>query len=267
MRSRRDITVAIGIVIGLACAGLPFAALAQNFFPGFLNPFGAQRAAPTFGAPVQQGAPPRAPAAPVQQGTPPGTQPHARSSADRVRRGAPSGTQRQASTPADPDHEPPPTHTRRHRVGRRVAHHDEGQAWCVRDCDGRYFPISGLDDKSQAESCSNFCPASQITLVHGDDIDSAETDNGKRYSELPNAFRYRKELVAGCTCDGKGQTGLAKIGIDNDRTLRKGDIVAGAEGLQVAKHDADMHSAPEFSPLSRSARARFRHLPVVASGR
>lgn len=143
---------------------------------------------------------------------------------------------------------------------------DGGQAWCVRSCDGRYFPITGPDNKSRAESCNSFCPASQTSLVHGSDIDSAVTDDGKPYSELPNAFRYRKELVAGCTCNGKDPTGLASIPIDNDPTLRKGDLVTGDNGLQVATRDAS-RGGPNFTPLPQSAQARLRNLPVVAAGR
>src|SRR5215469_13195582 len=44
---------------------------------------------------------------------------------------------------------------------RQRAAYGGGQAWCVRTCDGRYFPITGNDAQSKAESCSGFCPASQ----------------------------------------------------------------------------------------------------------
>lgn len=142
-----------------------------------------------------------------------------------------------------------------------------GQAWCVRTCDGRYFPVTGPDDKSRIAACNGFCPASQIALVYGSDIDSAATANGRPYSELPNAYRYRDELVAGCTCNGKDQVGLAHVSIDNDPTLRKGDIVAGAKGLEVVTRSANHRGGSNFSPLPQSAQARFRHLPVVASGR
>jgi hypothetical protein len=141
-----------------------------------------------------------------------------------------------------------------------------GQAWCVRGCDGRYFPITGADDKSRAASCNSFCPASQTSLVYGNDIDSAVTEDGKPYSELPNAFRYRSELVAGCTCNGKDPAGLASIAVDNDPTLRKGDLVAGQNGLVVATRNASRGSA-NFTPLPPSAHARFRDLPVVAAGK
>jgi hypothetical protein len=143
---------------------------------------------------------------------------------------------------------------------------DTGQAWCVRSCDGRYFPITGPDGKSRAQSCNSFCPASPTSLVYGSDIDSAVSEDGKPYSELPNAFRYRNELVAGCTCNGKDPAGLAAVPIDNDPTLRKGDLVAGKQGLEVVTRDASRGGA-NFTPLSRSAKARYRNLPVVAAGR
>ena len=85
-----------------------------------------------------------------------------------------------------------------------------GQAYCVRSCDGRYFPITAGDGQSRAASCNSFCPASDTKIVYGSSIDHAATENGKPYSELPNAFRYRNELVAGCTCNGKDQFGSSE---------------------------------------------------------
>jgi hypothetical protein len=137
------------------------------------------------------------------------------------------------------------------------------QAFCVRTCDGRYFPISGSNGQSRAESCNNFCPASETKVVYGSNIDNAATESGKPYSELPNAFRYRNELVAGCTCNGRDQIGLAPVKIENDPTLRNGDLVAGADGLMVAGHVADKRGASlNFSPASASLRSR---VPVMAS--
>jgi hypothetical protein len=137
-----------------------------------------------------------------------------------------------------------------------------GQAYCVRGCDGRYFPIAGTDKESKAASCNSFCPASQTELVYGNTIDHAATENGKPYSELPNAFRYRNEIVAGCTCNGKDQFGLAPVSIENDPTLRKGDLVAGADGLTAAP---DKRTAQNYTPLPRSVRSHYRQVPVVAA--
>jgi Protein of unknown function (DUF2865) len=148
----------------------------------------------------------------------------------------------------------------------RTGYSGGGQAYCVRTCDGRYFPISSTNGESRAASCNNFCPASETKVVYGSTIDNAATENGKPYSELPNAFRYRNEIVAGCTCNGKDEVGLAPVKIENDPTLRRGDIVAGADGLMVAGRGADKRAASlNFSPASESVRARYQRVPVVAS--
>jgi hypothetical protein len=140
------------------------------------------------------------------------------------------------------------------------------QAFCVRTCDGRYFPISNSGNQSLAASCNSFCPASETKVVYGGNIDNAVTDGGKPYSELPNAFRYRDELVAGCTCNGKDPTGLASVKIEDDPTLRKGDIVAGDNGLMVAARGADRRGASlDLAPAPEQIRSRYRRVPVVAA--
>jgi Protein of unknown function (DUF2865) len=148
----------------------------------------------------------------------------------------------------------------------RGAYSGGGQAYCVRTCDGRYFPISASGGESRAASCNSFCPAGETKVVYGGSIEDAATENGKPYSELPNAFRYRNELVAGCTCNGKDTFGLAPVKIENDPTLRKGDIVAEPGGLMVAGRAADRRGASlNFSPVPASVRSRYQRMPVVAS--
>jgi hypothetical protein len=139
------------------------------------------------------------------------------------------------------------------------------QAFCVRTCDGRHFPVTASDNASKAASCESFCPASETKVFYGSSIDNAAGENGKPYSELPNAFRYRNELVAGCTCNGKDQIGLAPVKVEDDPTLRKGDIVAGGNGLLVAGRSADKRGASlNFSPASDKVRAKYERVPVVA---
>jgi hypothetical protein len=135
--------------------------------------------------------------------------------------------------------------------------------YCVRTCDGRYFPISSDGKQSAAEGCKNLCPASETKIFSGSSIDVASSNDGKPYSALPNAFRYRKELVAGCTCNGKDTIGLASIKVDDDKTLRRGDMVATKDGLEVVTGVGDRK--PSFAAASTSARNRFQHPPVVAS--
>lgn len=154
----------------------------------------------------------------------------------------------------------------RYEAPRQRSSYGGGTAYCVRGCDGRYFPAQGTDAQSKAQSCKSFCPASETSLVYGSNIDDATTESGKSYSDLPNAFRYRNEIVAGCTCNGKDPAGLAQVKVEDDPTLRKGDIVAGAGGLVVASRNANDRRgvAMNFSPLPDSVRAKFRQVPVVA---
>ena len=149
--------------------------------------------------------------------------------------------------------------------GSRGRTYSGSKAYCVRTCDGRYFPISASGNQSRAASCNSFCPASETRVVYGSNIDGAVAEDGKSYSELPNAFRYRDELVTGCTCNGKDPVGLAEVKVEDDPTLRKGDIVASPEGLMVAVRGADRRGASlAFSPAPDSIRSRYQRVPVVA---
>ena len=74
------------------------------------------------------------------------------------------------------------------------------------------------------------------------------------------------ELVAGCTCNGNDQIGLAPVKIEDDPTLRRGDIVAGSGGLMVAGRGADRRGASlNFSPAPDRIRSRYQRVPVMAS--
>ena len=84
------------------------------------------------------------------------------------------------------------------------------------------------------------------------------SEDGKPDSALANAFRYRNEIVAGCTCNGGDQFGLAPVKIEDDPTLRRGDIVAGENGLVVASRSADRRGAALTSRRRRiGLRAKY----------
>jgi len=110
-----------------------------------------------------------------------------------------------------------------------------GQAYCVRLCDGRYFPLQPHPTASPSQLCSAFCPASQTRIYRGNEIQTAVGPDGGRYAELKNAYLYRKTLVAGCTCNGKDSGGLVTLDASNDPTLRPGDTVATPEGQTTVK--------------------------------
>jgi len=72
--------------------------------------------------------------------------------------------------------------------------------------------------------------------------------------------------VAGCTGNGKDQFGLAQINVEKDPTLRKGDIVAGENGLVVANPGrSNKRASSSFSPASKELQERYGRVPVVAA--
>ena len=132
-----------------------------------------------------------------------------------------------------------------------------GNTYCVRLCDGRYFPLSAPAVSSRAgpaKVCSALCPAAKTAIFRGGDIDRASGARGERYADLDNAFVYRQKLVPDCTCNGRDAFGLAHIDVDKDPTLQAGDIVATRSGLQVFRGTRGAAARAEFSPIrDRSA--------------
>lgn len=106
-----------------------------------------------------------------------------------------------------------------------------GTAFCVRMCDGRYFPIQGTANAQPGQICNSLCPASKTKVFAGPDISRAVAADGARYSALNVAFRYREETVDNCTCNGRTSYGLVTLDARNDPTLRAGDLVATPAGL------------------------------------
>ncbi len=131
-------------------------------------------------------------------------------------------------------------------------------AYCVRLCDGRYFPMQRHANANPVQLCNSFCPASKTEVFNGSAIDYAVAANGARYASLENAFVYRKQIVAGCTCNGRDVFGLAPIETGADPTLRPGDIVVTAEGPMSFKAGRWARAAVDIKPAA---------LPVAATPR
>ena len=127
-----------------------------------------------------------------------------------------------------------------------------GPAFCVRSCDGKYFPLM-RGAASPAQMCQAFCPASPTKVFFGSSIDSAYAASGERYADSENAFAYRKALRADCTCNGHNPAGLASIDLAMDGSLRSGDALATADGL-VAYSGIRVGNDqnPDFTPVTSS---------------
>ena len=119
-------------------------------------------------------------------------------------------------------------------------------AYCVRLCDGHPFPVQSVGG-SAAQACASMCPAAQTKLFNGGSIDHAVSSDGKRYAALPAAFVYRKQLVSGCTCNGKSPGGLVHGDAQSDPTLRPGDIVVTNKGL--VNYRGSNGRGADFSPV------------------
>jgi Protein of unknown function (DUF2865) len=145
-----------------------------------------------------------------------------------------------------------------------------GPAFCVRSCDGRYFPLTMRGNATPVAICQAFCPASATKVFYGSNIDGAASSTGERYADSENAFAYRKALRADCTCNGRSPFGLAPVDLALDTSLRTGDVIATTDGL-VAYTGVRVgtNQAAEFTPvasypgLTTEVRARLGEMKVA----
>jgi hypothetical protein len=131
---------------------------------------------------------------------------------------------------------------------------------CVRACDGFYFPISYstvpsrfLDD---ARSCQRLCPAAEAELYSfrnpGENMEQAVSVSGQPYTSLPNAFRYRKEVSAACSCRRPGQSWADALkNADDSSTLANGDIVVTDQNAKALSQPK-----PQSKPATSGAAAQ-----------
>jgi Protein of unknown function (DUF2865) len=128
-------------------------------------------------------------------------------------------------------------------------------AYCVRMCDGRYFPIQRNVSATPIQLCNALCPASKTKVFSGGEIHGATATDGTRYADLANAFVFRERLVANCTCNGKDAFGLAPLDVAADPTLRPGDVVTTENGLMAvtgARPKKGSTRTAEFTPVDKS---------------
>lgn len=131
-------------------------------------------------------------------------------------------------------------------------------AYCVRLCDGRYFPLQRQVAASPVELCNAFCPAARTKVFYGGEIDGARAHDGSRYAGLEHAFLYRKQIVPDCTCNGQTPSGLAAIDPAKDPTLRPGDLVANDKGLMAFRgtRGRGASETATFTPVDKARLAR-----------
>jgi uncharacterized protein DUF2865 len=151
----------------------------------------------------------------------------------------------------------------------RQAASGSGPAFCVRSCDGKYFPLA-RGNATPVQMCQAFCPASATKVFFGSTIDGAYASNGERYADSENAYGYRKALRTDCTCNGRGPAGLAPVDLTLDTSLRPGDVIATTNGLVAYSGvKAGVNQTVEFTPvasypgLTADVRARLGEMKVA----
>jgi hypothetical protein len=123
--------------------------------------------------------------------------------------------------------------------------------YCVRLCDGRYFPLARSHSIASAEQCRALCPAARTKVFGGSSIGQAAAADGSRYAELDTAFLYRRRVVDNCTCNGRDAFGIARVDLAADVTLRPGDIVARNDGFAAYTGAHAAKYQPAFAPIAQ----------------
>ncbi|MCP3474043.1 DUF2865 domain-containing protein [Bradyrhizobium sp. CCGUVB1N3] len=144
-----------------------------------------------------------------------------------------------------------------------------GPAFCVRTCDGKYFPLMrGV--ASPAQMCQAFCPATTTKIYFGSSIDGATSQTGERYADSENAFAFRKALRADCTCNGREPVGLAPVDLALDTSLKAGDVIATSDGLVAytgirlgSEQAADFTPVASYPGLTAQVRSRLGEMKVA----
>ncbi len=151
----------------------------------------------------------------------------------------------------------------------RAAVASSGPSYCVRTCDGRYFPLMRAA-ASPVQMCQSFCPASATKVYFGSNIDNATTVSGERYADSENAYAYRKALRADCTCNGRDPAGLAPVDLTLDSSLRPGDVIATTDGLVAYSgvrvgndQTAEFTPVASYPGLTPEVRARLGEMKVA----
>ncbi len=148
---------------------------------------------------------------------------------------------------------------------------------CVRMCDGFYFPISFAATPSRfredEQVCQRTCPAAEVALyVHrnpGEDINQAVSLNGQPYTQLPNAFLYRKELVSTCGCRRPGESWAQALKhLDSRATIEAGDILVDEQrAKQMSQPRVDAQGRPiRIDPRARPAAGTAAETGAVVEG-
>jgi hypothetical protein len=106
--------------------------------------------------------------------------------------------------------------------------------FCVRTCDGYFFPLIKSTRATRQQSCQLACPSAPMEVYDGVTIESARNGKGQRYSALSVAFAFRDKANGSCVCnDPQTSQAFFEKTARNDPTLQAGDILVEETGAFV----------------------------------
>jgi hypothetical protein len=143
-------------------------------------------------------------------------------------------------------------------------------AYCVRTCDGFFFPIShegAHGNDRYASACQQSCPGAETQVYfmkRGGDIKWASNARGASYSSLENALKYRKERDPACSCKSQAQKwGPILAAVEPGIRHHKGDLVVteeisqriaqGEDAMAIAKAAEQQGTKQAEAPTGKRA--------------
>lgn len=136
------------------------------------------------------------------------------------------------------------------------------RSYCVRECDGYFFPVGlyagASDSASHQKTCNKLCPGAKTALYvlrpGSDKIeDAAAARGGALYSRLVAALRDREGAGKTCSCRSASSSEAPMRAIYQDFTLRRGDAVMTPHGMQVFHGGPHYpHTIGDFRPIAES---------------
>lgn len=123
----------------------------------------------------------------------------------------------------------------------------KGDGFCVRTCDGYFFPLIKSEFVTRQQSCEYACPSAPMAVYEGAAIEQAQNHRGETYESLPAAFSFRDKVTQHCSCNRPEDSQAFYTRISrSDPTLRAGDII-------LDRKEALVYRGSDFAPAERSS--------------
>ena len=149
-------------------------------------------------------------------------------------------------------------------------------SYCVRTCDGFFFPVGNPDSgdlNAHDASCQRACPGAEtavyVAAAGSAGIEDAVNRRGQRYDMMQSAFNHRQQFDNACTCSGERGGTARNYSVMTDFTLRKGDMVMSREGLKVFRggdhfpHRSGDFRRPDATAMSAAERQAIQKLEAA----